>query len=108
MFQSAPRPRGRGDFGKFLEHEDADVSIRAPPARAGRLAQVAREAGITKFQSAPRPRGRGDSKVTPVGLMPNEFQSAPRPRGRGDWLRWLLSWLCCCFNPRPARVGGAT
>ena len=85
-----------------------DVSIRAPPTRAGRLRPCRHGAHSTQFQSAPRPRGRGDGvdargivdeivvsirapptragRLHPGGFWREAaaFQSAPRPRGRGD------------------------
>ena len=72
----------RGDVPSGLK----DVSIRAPPARAGRLADRSISArSPSLFQSAPRPRGRGDVTAGRARRSPRSlFQSAPRPRGRGD------------------------
>src|SRR5438128_1469252 len=108
-FQSAPRPRGRGDAG--CECRSSSNSL---------------------FQSAPRPRGRGDWWVSDLDIdidrvsiraspsrarRPDskesfgvyfEFQSAPRPRGRGDRNLCAANSNCICFNPRLALAGEAT
>src|SRR6185295_12678597 len=61
-FQSAPRPRGRGDErARHHRQEHWRVSIRAAPAWARRLVYLNRDSiEYLRFQSAPRPRGRGD------------------------------------------------
>ena len=156
MFQSAPRPRGRGDIssafasrscrcfnprpahaggatraclnseigtqsfnprpahagGATLPQSEAadlyEVSIRAPPTRAGRLEPTAARQRLRKFQSAPRPRGRGDTCEGKARCAAAKFQSAPRPRGRGDRAGCQGAIIARGFNPRPAHAGGAT
>ena len=133
LFQSAPRPRGRGDAARTLRSTGPEsfnprparaggatvvlaamgfglrVSIRAPPARAGRRWKLRDSLKAQKFQSAPRPRGRGDPGASGLITMPGPFQSAPRPRGRGDMpADGSAAKACQRFNPRPARAGGAT
>ena len=132
MFQSAPRPRGRGDVGQEASEEGeisfnprparaggaphravrlnrgGGVSIRAPPARAGRPSRPPPRRACRKFQSAPRPRGRGDFRSATPETLSCMFQSAPRPRGRGDQTQYIGRHPVGCFNPRPARAGGAT
>ncbi len=110
MFQSAPRPCGRGDrsrpspsssFTRFNPRPDraagatrnggklyriAAVSIRAPTVRPGRLGRVP-PAGLTSVVSIRAPTVRPGRRDT-VGRHARvwRFQSAPRPCGRGDRL----------------------
>ncbi len=84
-FQSAPRPRGRGDFVS-TSVVPSHASFNPRPAHAGGATYTTSTCVevLLSFQSAPRPRGRGDKR----GLT-----SHPHSRG---------------FNPRPAHAGGAT
>ena len=132
-FQSAPRPRGRGDNTRICMAAQDRVSIRAPPSRAGRRFQIGALGGrefvsirappsragrllspiclaySIMFQSAPRPRGRGDLPAVRVVVSAVVFQSAPRPRGRGDMSEFTMpTGDPAGFNPRPALAGGAT
>ena len=156
LFQSAPRPRGRGDLFRrvflvslrrfnprparaggatFSPHvsrpsvfrfnprparaggatdprEDTAVagvvSIRAPPARAGRPRQEML-AALAVQVSIRAPPARAGRPIGPASMLSEVvFQSAPRPRGRGDQFQSEPRWSHSCFNPRPARAGGAT
>jgi len=63
---------------------------------------------VDEFQSAPRSGERGDVEKlrwTYDGIM---FQSAPRSGERGDYGNAIKCAHRGCFNPRPARVSGAT
>ena len=85
LFQSAPRPRDRGD----------QVSI-------------CKWINKGEFQSAPRPRDRGDTAASALNGANITFQSAPRPRDRGDTAENNNEHEPPCFNPRPGHVTGAT
>ena len=108
-FQSAPRPRGRGDrAAQDGPHHAGGFNPR--PARAGGATGAAgRRLGHTKcFNPRPARAGGATSTCSRRSLPPSPFQSAPRPRGRGDKAVTAEGVFTTSFNPRPARAGGAT
>ena len=81
----APPARAGRPIGLALSLHSRLVSIRAPPARAGRREVDGgdSEAAAVSIRAPPARAGRlcPEGKLT---LQRFEFQSAPRPRGRGD------------------------
>ncbi len=60
------------------------------------------------FQSAPRSCERGDMRWNGLKCEGFRFQSAPRSCERGDPIEEAQAVKRARFNPRPARVSGAT
>ena len=107
-FQSAPRPRGRGDNRQGAFRNIRGVSIRAAPARARRR-RAERVSDVFQDVSIRAAPARARRLVSIRSVAPFcEFQSAPRPRGRGDFVRLAGSARSVGFNPRRARAGAAT
>jgi len=63
---------------------------------------------VLVFQSALRSGERSDAYVTAAGCEYRVFQSALRSGERSDRAVRLGLRACGCFNPRSARVSGAT
>ena len=107
LFQSAPRSAERGDALDAQRCKKlANVSIRAPPARAGQFAHTGLILPSLRFQSAPRPRGRGDRRGGGPGVGGGVSIRAPLRAGGANDL-WIRSETLFHFNPRPAPRSGA-
>ncbi len=85
MFQSAPRPCGRGDRG----------ATRQLPPPTGFNPRPDRAAGATRRRSEPRAASRC------FNPRPDRAAGATQPGP-------LSPASSCCFNPRPDRAAGAT
>ena len=109
-FQSAPRPRGRGDTNKQSAGTNLSLFQSAPrPRGRGDFTGMMKQDAIDRFQSAPRPRGRGDNS-DPIMLRIVDqvsIRAPPTRAGRLNVVRTIRP-SPSRFNPRPAHAGGAT
>ena len=108
-FQSAPRPRGRGDFSRLPKCQQV-IRFNPHPAHVGGVTQDVRGVvhSFCRFNPHPAHVGGVTQIVPALTFSCTAFQSAPRPRGRGDLARPSRPRASGCFNPHPAHVGGVT
>jgi len=105
LFQSAPRPCGRGDY-RDSNHPTPPTCFNPRLARAGEA--TVRDLtldGSALFQSAPRPCGRGDKIDPETTGEATLFQSAPRPCGRGDSVAVDTNTIATRFQSAPRPCG---
>jgi hypothetical protein len=133
QFQSAPRPRGRGDaivpiceprpssFNPRPAHaggatgnaghagDCTGVSIRDPPTRAGRQTLGGKNTATCQV-SIRAPPTRAGRRARAREQRPNVSVSIRAPPTRAGRPTRVFIWvlLIGCFNPRPAHAGGAT
>ena len=104
----APPARAGRQHSVGTEPIRSTVSIRAPPARAGRPAgfDAGSGSGAVSIRAPPARAGRPQGPTR----VPRQHSFNPRPaRAVGATFTFYHSGLWCFrFNPRPARAGGAT